>query len=110
MKNRLNIFGTVTLLMLAASPVWADNGDYRPLGYQYLSPLPGAEYSSQQTRFVLLRFQNVSPSQVTNLSQCIHVTGALSGNHAGQTKLASDNRTVSFQMSTDFQANELVTV
>jgi hypothetical protein len=96
--------------MLAASLAWADSGAYHQLGYQYLSPQPGAEFSSRQTRFVLMRFQDVSPSLVTNLSQCIQVTGALSGNHAGQTKIASDSRTVIFQMSTDFQANELVTV
>jgi hypothetical protein len=91
--------------------VWiGPKDDYRALGYMYLSPLPGAEYTAPQTRFVLVRFQNIAPSAVTNLSQCIQVTGALSGNHAGQTKIASDNRTVIFQMSANFQVNELVTV
>ena len=84
--------------------------EYHELGYLYLSPVPGAEYSSPQTRFVLVRFKDVSPLAVTNLSQFIQVTGAHSGSHPGQTKIASDNRTVIFQMSSDFQANELVTV
>ena len=97
-------------LLLSTCPGWADSGVYRPLGYLYLSPLPGAEYSAPQTKFVLVRFTDVSPTAVTNLSQCIHVTGARSGNHTGQTTIASDIRTVRFQMSADFQANELVTV
>jgi len=109
-KNRVHIFWLAALLLLAPNLAGADSGSFRQLGYQYLSPLPGAEYSSPQTRFVLLRFQAISPAAVTNLSQCIQVTGVRSGNHAGQMKIASDNRTVRFEMSTDFQANELVTV
>jgi len=85
-------------------------GVYRSLGYAYLSPLPGAEYSSPQTRFILVRFNDIAPSSITNLSQCIQVAGVRSGNHPGVTRIASDSRTVIFQMSTDFYANELVTV
>jgi len=95
--NQLNVFIKST-------------GLYRQLGYSFLSPLPGAEYSSPQTRFVLVRFEDIPPSAVTNLSQFIQVTGARSGVHAGRTKIAGDNRTVIFQMSSDFQPNELVTV
>ena len=91
--------------------VWVHSqNDYRSLGYMYLSPLPGSEYTSRQTRFVLVRFQNVSPTAITNLSSFIQVTGAVSGKHAGQTKIAQDGRTVIFTMTTDFTANELVTV
>ena len=91
--------------------VWVHSqNDYRQLGYMYLSPLPGAEYTSRQTRFVLARFQNISPAAITNLSGFIQVTGAVSGNHAGQTKIAQDGRTVIFTMTTNFTANELVTV
>ncbi len=91
--------------------VWVHSkNDYRQLGYMYLSPLPGSEYTSQQTRFVLVRFQNISPTAITNLSSFIQVTGASSGNHAGTTKIAQDGRTVIFTMTTDFAANELVTV
>ncbi len=84
--------------------------NYRALGYMYLSPLPGAEYTSPQTRFVLVRFQNISPAAITNLSSFVQVTGAQSGAHPGQTKIAGDGRTVSFQMSSDFIAGELATV
>lgn len=91
--------------------VWIrSRDDYRALGYLYLSPLPGAEYTSPQTRFVLVRFQNIPPTAVTNLSSFIQVKGAQSGNHGGQTRITGDGRTVSFQMSSDFTPNELVTV
>ena len=88
----------------------SSTGNYRGLGYLYLSPLPGAEYTPAQTQFVLVRFKDVSPSVVTNLSQSIQVIGASSGIHTGTTKIASDNRTVIFQMNNTFQSNELVTV
>lgn len=85
--------------------------DYRELGYRYLSPLPGAEYCSPQTRFVLVRFADVSPSNIANLaSSFIAVTGAISGSHTGQTHVATDGRTVIFEMSKDFTNEELVTV
>ncbi len=57
-----------------------------------------------------MRFKDVAPSSITNLAQCIQVTGFRSGSHAGVTRIANDLRTVIFQMSTDFLANELVTV
>ena len=91
--------------------VWVrSQNDYRGLGYMYLSPLPGAEYLPTQTQFILVRFQNISPTAVTNLSSFIHVTGAQSGVHAGTTTITQDGRTVIFRMATGFTANELVTV
>ena len=98
------------LLFLALATIQPAAADYRSQGYMYLSPLPGAEYTAPQTTFVLVRFQNIQPSAVTNLSQFIQVTGAASGNHAGQTKIAADGRTVIFTMSTQFQPYEFVTV
>ena len=89
--------------------IWV-RGDYRGLGYAYLSPVPGAEYTSPQTRFVLVRFKNITPTAITNLSTFIQVTGALSGTHTGQTRIATDGRTVVFQMSSAFIQNEIVTV
>ena len=110
MNRTRRIFSTAGILMLMAAAAGADTGEYRNLGYLYLSPLPRAEYTPSQTKFVLVRFKDVSPSVVTNLSQFIQVSGASSGIHAGQTKIASDNRTVIFEMPAAFQANELVTV
>jgi len=98
------------LALLVALALPAAGADYRTAGYMYLSPLPAAEYCSPQTALVLVRFQNIPPSAVTNLAQFIQVTGATTGIHAGQTKVASDGRTVIFTMSTAFSPYERVTV
>ncbi|MHC4657244.1 MAG: aryl-sulfate sulfotransferase, partial [Planctomycetota bacterium] len=84
--------------------------EHRDKGYLYLSPVPGAEYVLPQTRFFLVRFEAVSPNDITNLSTFIDVTGAASGAHPGQTKIATDDRTVIFEVSSDFSSGELVTV
>jgi hypothetical protein len=84
--------------------------DYRPLGYAYLSPTPGAEYTSPQMSLVLVRLSSISPTAITNLSSFITVTGASSGRHTGATRIAADGRTVLFQMNSGFTANEVVTV
>ena len=84
--------------------------EYRDKGYLYLSPIPGAEYVSSQTQFFLVRFEAVSPGDITNLSTFIEVTGAASGAHPGQTRIAGDNRTVIFEVSSGFTSDELVTV
>ena len=83
----------------------------REAGYLYLSPVPQAPFVSAQTRYVLVRFEDVTPSDVTNLTtDFITVTGTNSGPHTGVAHVASDGRTVIFEMSTDFSLNELVTV
>ncbi|MEI6606254.1 MAG: aryl-sulfate sulfotransferase [Verrucomicrobiota bacterium] len=104
------LLATVAASLLVMTGLQADTGAYRPLGYMYLSPLPGAEYTPTQTKFVLVRFKDIAPTVVTNLAQFIQVSGASSGIHSGTTKIASDLRTVIFEMSSSFQSNELVTV
>jgi len=84
---------------------------YRDLGYRYLSPVPGAEYVSPQTRFVLVRFEQVSPMAVTNLATTfITVSGERTGKHLGQARVAGDGRTMLFEMIRGFEDYELVTV
>jgi hypothetical protein len=96
--------------LLGTSPAQAQHAPH-DLGYLYLSPAPGAYYVSAQTRYVLVRLEGVSPSQVTNLTTSfITVQGELSGIHAGATHVASDGRTVIFSMGSDFFTNEAVTV
>lgn len=108
MKSRLNASLAALGLLLALSSAHAD---YHAEGYMYLSPVPQAEDRSAQTRFVLVRFSDVLPSDVTNLlNSFITVTGANSGNHAGTSHIASDGRTVIFTMSNNFSVNELVSV
>ena len=110
MKCLLQAPLTTLGLLLAVLTARADSA-YHTQGYMYLSPLPEAEYCSAQTRFVLVRFNNVSLSDVTNLfTSFLTVRGSASGTHAGTTHIASDGRTVIFTMSSDFAGNELVTV
>jgi hypothetical protein len=98
----------IAVVLIFCSHVLAS--EYRDKGYLYLSPIPGAEYVSSQTQFFLVRFEAVSPNDITNLPTFIEVTGTASGSHPGQTKVAGDNRTVIFEVSSDFSSDELVTV
>ena len=84
--------------------------EYRDKGYRYLSPVPMAEYVRPETRYILVRFEEVSPDDITNLPTFIDVTGDAGGTHPGQTKIATDDRTVIFEVSSGFSNDELVTV
>lgn len=100
----------VSTLLLGTNAGWSQSPS-RQAGYLYLSPVPGASYVSQQTCFVLVRFVDISPAAVTNLAtDFITVTGSSSGPHLGATHVATDGRTVIFQMPAPFVLNELVTV
>lgn len=88
---------------------WCDSGA-RQAGYLYLSPVPRASYVSEQNRYVLVRFADVAPAQVTNLANFITVVGAMSGAHSGAVRVATDARTVIFTLDAAFLTNELVTV
>jgi Arylsulfotransferase (ASST)/Carbohydrate binding domain/Dockerin type I domain len=109
MRTVLKLVVLAGALILAVDLAVAQ-GSWHEAGYLYLSPMPGAEYTPPKTRFVLVRFEQISPSAVTNLSSFIQVTGTSSGNHPGETKTATDGRTVIFKMSADFQTNETVSV
>jgi len=110
MKTNTAIFIAVALMFSPAPASRAEAFGYREKGYQYLSPIPEAEYVSPQTRFVLVRFETISPYELTNLSTFIEVTGDASGLHPGQAKIATDDRTVIFEVSSSFLKNETVTV
>jgi hypothetical protein len=111
MKAKLSVSKMVVgLLLLQKAVVSGATSEYRSLGYAYLSPEPQAEYTSAQTRFVLVRFSQISPAALTNLSTFITVTGTSSGSHSGHTRIAKDGRTVIFTVSSYFADNELVTV
>ncbi|MCX6927270.1 MAG: PA14 domain-containing protein [Verrucomicrobia bacterium] len=106
-----NVLSAANLLPITPNPtVLSFHLDYRNLGYLYLSPLPGAEYVSAQTRYVLVRFKDLPPAAVSNLATFITVNGSSSGIHVGQTHVASDGRTIIFTMNRDFSNNELVTI
>ncbi len=106
--SRLLQIAVLALLLLLSVSGRAD--DYSALGYSYLSPVPNAPYCAPQTRFLLVRFKNVSPASLTNLSQFVQVTGSVSGQHLGLAHIATDGRTVIFQNNTNFTSGEVVTV
>ena len=110
--RKLKLFLVVFDLILGTAAGWAQAGGaaYRGLGYLYLSPQPGSSYCPPQTCFVLVRFASVPPTAITNLAQFIQVNGASSGPHFGTTRIAEDHQTVTFYMTSGFNANELVTV
>jgi hypothetical protein len=112
-RRYLGITFPVAMLLLGLIPARVNagtDGDYRALGYAYLSPVPRSEYVSPQTRFILIRLGPISPRDLANLSEFISVTGEVTGSHAGQARIAGDDRTVIFEMSSDFSRGELVTV
>ena len=84
--------------------------EYHQKGYLYLSPVPDAEYESSQTKYLLVRLVQVSPYDINNLSTFITVTGYASGIHTGTTKIASDEKTIIFEMANNFAGYEPVTV
>jgi hypothetical protein len=103
--------GAVVLAAVLLLGTMLARGDYRTLGYRYLSPSPGAEYSSPQTRFVLVRLTDVAPADVTNLATSfVTVNGTYSGAHLGGAHVAGDGRTIIFTMTNDFAPYEAVSV
>lgn len=109
-KITLLLAAVAVLLGMARTGAQTDGGAFRALGYSYLSPLPGAQFCPQQTCFVLMRLASASPTAITNLAQCIQVTGASSGFHLGTIKIASDNQTIIFETPASFYQNESVAV
>ena len=109
--KRFLISALIALAALAdAHPARAQNAPHGA-GYLYLSPVPGAVNVPAQTRYVLVRFEDITPLEVTNLTTSfITVTGASSGVHTGVTHVAGDGRTVIFETGVNFSANERVTV
>ena len=80
-----------------------------PDGYQYLFPGPGAKYLHPGST-IILRFQGVSPDELSNIETLIKVFGVQSGIHSGKASVASDGRTLIFKPETDFLPGETVEV
>ena len=110
MRCLLIIFAVTVAWFQMAERSWAQ-GSASEEGYLYLSPVPNASYVSDQTRYILVRFAGVSPAQVTNLTTSfITVIGASSGEHTGTARVATDGRTVIFEVESYFVLSEMVTV
>jgi len=78
-------------------------------GYQYVDPRPESEYAAPETR-LLIRLAEEAPADLLNLSDFIRVAGEKSRLHAGKTTIATDARTIVFEPSVPFVANEAVDV
>ncbi len=76
---------------------------------QYLSPSPNATHVSRHAS-IIVRFSELSPQKITNLNKIIAVNGQQSGKISGYTKMASDERTITFNPETTFTPGEKITV
>jgi len=79
------------------------------LGYQYLSPLPGASLVSRQTRIILRPGKALDQKSSVD-ARWIKVTGSKSGDHPGRLYLDSDRTTVVFCPQSPFAPGDTVTV
>jgi hypothetical protein len=103
MKKFIILFVNVFLL----SSIYAQ--EIQKSGYQYLSPVPDAQHV-HSTETIILRFQNLNPAQLTNLSNLIEVNGNINGYYPGETWIANDNKTIIFDPFVDFVNGEIITV
>ncbi len=83
--------------------------DELPVGYQYVFPYQGSKYVHPNST-IILRFDNISPMELINLSTLIEVSGEKSGLHSGKTIIASDKRTVIFESERSYESGEIVEV
>ncbi len=77
--------------------------------YQYMFPAPGAR-GIHPNSTLILRFETISPDDVTNLEHFILVSGETSGSHPGETLVVSDGKTVIFTPGKPFEPGEWVEV
>jgi hypothetical protein len=78
-------------------------------GYQYLAPKPNAKWVAPTT-IIIIRFQDVRPSDIINLKNFISVTGSQSQSCPGSIRLASDKKTINFKPFSPFTRGETVRV
>lgn len=78
-----------------------------PAGYQYIFPGPESTHIHSNST-VILRFDQIAPEHLKNLSTCIKVSGEQSGPHSGTTIIASDRRTVIFESERAYELGEKV--
>ena len=78
-------------------------------GWQYVSPLPGADLVSPGTNVILRPGGGVDPATVSEDGAHFTVTGSVSGRHEGRARLSDDGRTITFRPRTPFARGETVT-
>ncbi|MBN2007901.1 aryl-sulfate sulfotransferase [candidate division KSB1 bacterium] len=100
----ISLFVIICLIAIFSGSLFASS-----YPYQYLSPKPGADYVSPQSK-IIIRFQSIRPENITNLCELITVTGSQSGQITGNIHTASDKRTIIFTPASNFLPGETVTV
>lgn len=77
--------------------------------YQFISPTPGSDFNTRESRIIIREGSFMDPSCVNN-SEAIQVTGSKSGKISGVIVLSSDKQTMIFKPSNKFEPDETVTV
>ena len=100
-----------TCILITTSSGTGSSTERNPdrLGYEYLSPLPGAELVTKDTRIIIRPGEKLSSASV-NESKWLTVIGEASGQHQGRIYVASDQKTIVFNPDKSFIPNELVAV
>lgn len=75
---------------------------------EYLFPVPGSSCVPAGTE-ILVRFKEVQPAELANLSEFISVTGSQSGAVKGTTTVLGDAKTIRFLPTIPFRLGETVT-
>ena len=79
-----------------------------PLGFEYLSPLPGSARILPETN-VVLRPGGIVDAASLAAGPFLLVSGSQSGSHPGQLRLSDDHRSVTFRPDAPFTPGEVVT-
>ena len=106
MRNRF-VQKLIYALLLVCMPltVSADNQS----DYQYVYPIPQSTRVARNAT-IIIRLKNVAPSNLVNLQSFIQITGSKSNELSGNTKIASDEKTIIFDPQTDFEPGEVISV
>jgi hypothetical protein len=105
----MKIFGLVIILLCSLFLTQSVAQEALPNGYQYVFPGQDSRYIHPNST-IILRFENISPQDLGNLSTLIKVSGENSGHHMGTTFIASDNRTIIFESENSYELGEKVEV
>ncbi len=98
---------TILLFFLILSQLVASDNSYE--GYEYIFPSNNSKFIHPNST-IIIRFKNLSPKKLINLSSVIKLNGSRSGNHTGTTVIASDKHTIIFKSKKGFAINEEVSV
>lgn len=107
--GRALFLALLALCCRSQAAVVTDGAMARQAGYSYLDPPPESEYVAAGTR-LLIRLADGAAANLLNLADFVSVIGQRSGPHTGRTTLAGDGRTIVFEPSSAFEANETVDV